>query len=329
MRPMPNGGLRIAKQKSPSAGFRLISLLPFLFFMLMELIPLQAWADWSPLIDRLVRDGNDKKSVAELFARPEARFDPDPMSRKLEELIRRLSHKPSTEQEARISALFNKLLRPERINQALAYTHENKATLNSIQARYCVPEEIVVAIMLVETELGRNTGSRKAFNTLASMALAGDLEMIRPYLAGDLLTASNEDYARRRCREKSDWAYQELISLIHYAWKNKIDPLEIPGSIYGAIGLCQFMPSNVSPYGVDADGDGRIDLFAAQDALHSIGRYLHSHGWKCKMSRKGQYRVVMAYNRSPIYANTVLDIAEKIRTKARDEKPGDEKTDRS
>ena len=304
-------------------------MLLLLFFMLTGLVPLQAWADWSPLIDRLVRDGNDEKTVAELFARPEARFDPDPMSRKIETLIRQQSREPSADQEARIRALYNKFLRPELIDRAFAYTHENKATLKSIQTRYCVPDEIVVAIMLVETELGRNTGSRKAFNTLASMALTRDLEVIRPYLAGDLLTASSEAYARRRCREKSDWAYQELISLIHYAWKNKIDPLEIPGSIYGAIGLCQFMPSNVSPYGVDADGDGRIDLFATEDALHSMGKYLRSHGWKCNMSRKSQYRVIMAYNRSPIYANTVLDIAEKLRIKARDEKPRAGQTDRS
>jgi membrane-bound lytic murein transglycosylase B len=328
-RPMPNRRLTMPSHKTPPAGFGLRSLLLLLFFMLAGLIPVPSWADWSPLIDRLVRDGNDKKSVAELFAHPEARFDPDPMSRKLEALIRQQSREPSADQEARIRDLFNKFLRPELIDRAFAYTHENKATLRSIQTQYCVPEEIVVAIMLVETELGRNTGSRRAFNTLASMALAGDLEMIRPYLAGDLLTASNEDYARRRCREKSDWAYQELISLIHYAWNNKIDPLVIPGSIYGAIGLCQFMPSNITPYGVDADGDGRIDLFATQDALHSIGKYLRSHGWKCNMNRKGQYRVVMTYNRSPIYANTVLDIAEKLRTKARDEKPRGEQADRS
>lgn len=317
---MPNRRLTMPGHKMPAAGFGLRSLLPLLVFMLAGLVPLTAWADWSPLIDRLVRDGNDAKTVAELFARPEVRFDPDPMSRKLETLIRQQSREPSTDREARIKALYNKFLRPELIDRAFAYTRENKATLKEIQGRYCVPEEIVVAIMLVETELGRNTGSRRAFNTLASMAMAGDLETIRPYLAGDLLTASNEDYARQRCREKSDWAYQELLSLIHYAWKNKIDPLEIPGSIYGAIGLCQFMPSNASPYGVDADGDGRIDLFASQDALHSVGKYLRSHGWKCNMDRKGRYRVIMAYNRSPIYANTVLDIAEKLKIKARDEK---------
>ncbi|MFH1080553.1 MAG: lytic murein transglycosylase [Pseudomonadota bacterium] len=326
---MPNRRLTMPGHKTPVTGFCVRSLLSLLVFMLIGLVPLRSWADWSPLIDRLVRDGNDNKIVAEIFARPEARFDPDPMSRKIETLIRQQFQEPSADQEARIRALYNKFLRPELIERALAYTHENKATLKSIRTRYCVPEEIVVAILLVETELGRNTGSRMAFNTLASMALAGDLEMIRPYLASDLLTASNEDYARRRCREKSDWAYQELLSLIHYALENKIDPLEIPGSIYGAIGLCQFMPSNISSYGVDADGDGRIDLFVTEDALHSMGKYLHRHGWKCNMSRKSRYRVIMAYNRSPIYANTVLDIAKKLRIKLRDERPTAGQPDRS
>lgn len=279
------------------------------------LIPHPAWADWSPLIDRLVRDGGDAKAIADLFARPEARFDPGPMSYKMEELIRQQSRKITPEQQARIKAMYDRFLNPDLIERAAAFAGENQAALNTVRIRYCVPQEIVVAIMLVETELGRKTGTRMAFNTLASMALAADLDMIRPHLAGDLLTASNEEYARRQCREKSDWAYRELRSLIRYAQENRIDPLKIPGSVYGAIGLCQFMPSNVSPYGVDADGDGRIDLFTTQDALHSVGKYLHSHGWKCNLNRRGRYRIIMAYNRSPIYANTVLDIAEKLRNR--------------
>jgi membrane-bound lytic murein transglycosylase B len=329
VRPMQNGGLRIPEQKPPPAGFGLKFLLPLVFFTLIGLIPFKAWADWSPLIDRLVRDGNDAKVVEALFDRPETRFDPDPMSRKIQELIRRQSRKPSTDASERIKAIYKGFLKPEVIDRAYAYSNENKATLKKIQTRYCVPEEIVVSILLVETELGQNTGSRRAFNTLASMALVGDLDMIRPYLAGDLLTPSNEGYARRRCREKSDWAYHELKSLIRYAQNNGLDPLGIPGSIFGAIGLCQFMPSNVPSYGVDADGDGRIDLFAADDALHSIGKYLSSHGWKCHMSRKSQHRAIMTYNRSRIYANTVLAVAEQLRIRARSENLRARQEDRS
>jgi membrane-bound lytic murein transglycosylase B len=67
--------------------------------------------------------------------------------------------------------------------------------------------------------------------------------------------------ARTICQRKADWAYAELKALILYAYRSGFDPLTLLGSIYGAIGLCQFIPSNILPYGIDADHDGRIDLF--------------------------------------------------------------------
>jgi membrane-bound lytic murein transglycosylase B len=77
------------------------------------------------------------------------------------------------------------------------------------------------------------------------------------------------------------------------------------------------MPSNVFLYGVDADGDGRIDPFAKPDALHSIANYLRGHGWREGMDRDGQHRIIFAYNNSTVYADTVLTLAEKIREKSR------------
>jgi len=326
VRLMPNDGLKMPLQGSPRrnrplpAALTFKLLFPIMIITLIGLIPLKAGADWSPLIDRMVRDGHDEITLRALFARPEVRFDPDPMSQKIESLIRRQFRKPSEEQYEKSRAIYKGYLKPEVIDRAYVYSRENSAILKKMQERYCVPPEVVVSILLVETSLGRNTGSKKAFNVLASMAVARDLETIQPFLAKEVLNADNEDYARRRCREKADWAYHELKSLILYAENNRLDPLEIPGSIYGAIGLCQFMPSNVPAYGVDADGDGRIDLFDRDEALHSIGKYLSRHGWRCNITRKRQHRVVMAYNHSHIYANTVLSIAEKLRSKAQSEK---------
>ena len=177
----------------------------------------------------------------------------------------------------------------------------------------CVPKEIVVSILLVETGLGWHLGDRSALNTLASMALSSDLETIRPYLAPDLVTRRSEEFARKRCRQKADWAYGELKALIRYASENGIDPLSIPGSLYGAIGICQFMPTQISVYGVDADRDGRVNLFAEPDALYSMANYLRSHGSRCDMSAKRQHRVILAYNHSKIYADTVLTVAKKLR----------------
>lgn len=324
---MPPRRMTISIPEPPDAGFGPVALCFLVFFTFTALFPFPACADWSPLIDRLIRDGKDEKAVAALFAHPETRYDPDPMKLKIESLMRYQLRKAISGQDVGRDNVYRGFLGPGPISRAHAYAVENRAALKRIRNRYCVPEEIVVAILLVETDLGRNTGARRAFNTLASMALTEDLDMIRSYLDGDLLAASGEEYTRRRLREKSDWAYNELNSLIYYASHNGIDVLEISGSLYGAIGLCQFMPSNVVPYGVDADGDGRIDLFNTEDALHSIGRYLSNHGWKCRMSRKKQHRVVMAYNHSRTYANTVLAVAKNLRNKARHERLMDERAD--
>lgn len=285
------------------------------FSLVLVLFTTSAFADWTPLIERLVADKFDEQAVKNIFAQPGVKFDPDIMSCKLRELIRTRSKRHDAVYARKIKAAYARFLRPEAVAEAHSYAQRNSAALEKIAKDYCVPKEIVVSILLVETELGHNVGTRGAFNTLASMALSSDLETIRPYLAPDLITAKNEDFARRRCRQKANWAYAELKALIRYASESGIDPLNIPGSLYGAIGLCQFMPSKISTYGVDADRDGRINLFSEQDALYSVANYLRAHGWRCGMNKKRQHRVILAYNHSTIYANTVLGVAERLKRK--------------
>ena len=272
-----------------------------------------AAADWSPLIERLVADGFKDQAVRDLFSRPEVEFDPSAMASKLESLLKRRAGKPH--------AVYKSFLRSPVIAEAFSYLQANRELLENIHRRYCVPQEIVVAILLVETLLGKNVGEKSAFTRLASMALHSDLEAIRPYLPPNLVTTKNEDLARSRCREKAHWAYAELKALIHYATRSGIDPVKIPGSPYGAIGLCQFMPSNIVSYGVDADRDGHINLFSTPDALHSIGNYLRGHGWKCQMNREAWPKVIFAYNHSSVYVNTVLAVAEKLRNHRKEGTP--------
>jgi membrane-bound lytic murein transglycosylase B len=288
--------------------------------VLLPLLLGQAWAvadDWKPLAERLTADGFNREATETLFARPECLFEPDAMAGKLRSLIRSRSAEADSLSAALRKAYRRDYLNPWAIARANSYLIENKTILEDISARYGVPKEIIVSILLIETHLGKNTGNRRVFNRLASMARVTALETVRPYLDVALLTPENEEFARRRCREKSDWAYGELKALLLYAARDRIDPLAIRGSIYGAIGLCQFMPSNIFTYGVDADGDGRIDPFAKTDALHSIANYLRGHGWREGMDRDDQHRIVFAYNNSTVYANTVLAVAEKIRDRGR------------
>ena len=96
--------------------------------------------------------------------------------------------------------------------------------------------------------------------------------------------------------------------------KPDLDPLTVPGSLYGAIGIAQFMPSKALRYGVDGNGDGAVNLFDLEDAVFSMGRYLRANGWRGSMrSRRKQRRAIYNYNHSTIYVNTVLAVADHLR----------------
>ena len=111
---------------------------------------------------------------------------------------------------------------------------------------------------------------------------------------------------------KSNWAYKELKALIAYGQGNDIDVTVLPGSVYGAIGICQFMPSNIVAYGIDGDGDGVVNLFSVVDAMYSAANYLSEHGWRGARSTTQKQRVVMAYNQSIQYARKVLGVAHNL-----------------
>jgi membrane-bound lytic murein transglycosylase B len=294
--------------------FPFIIAILFLFLLFGSVRP--AAADWKPLVERLAADGFNRQTLEALFDRPEVRFEPDAMADKIQALLR--SHSESPDDIARLKTTVRQGYLSDRvITRAHSYILENRAALEEAHTLYGVPKEIIVSILLIETHLGRNTGNRRVFNRLASMALSADLETVRPHMSGSLLTPENWEFARRRCREKGDWAYNEFRALLRLADLDGLDPLEIRGSIYGAIGLCQFMPSNVFSYGVDADQDGRINLFAKTDALHSIANYLRGHGWRPGMDRDGQHRIIFNYNQSTVYANTVLAVAQRLRDRSR------------
>jgi membrane-bound lytic murein transglycosylase B len=290
---------------------RILLFVAFLTFLVLS--PCWVFADWSPLIDRLVADGFDETTVRTLFSRAEVTFEPSAMSSKLKELIEDVAKLPSDNQK---KVVYEGYLKENVIAQAHSYLQQNTELLENINNKYCVPKEIIVSILLVETLLGDNVGEKRAFNTLASMALSTDLETIRPYLPQKLINPGNDDFARSICRQKADWAYAELKALILYAYRSGFDPLALLGSTYGAIGLCQFLPSNILAYGVDADNDGRIDLFTKADAFYSIANYLREHGWKCTMDKGSQREVILRYNKSSIYANTVLAVAQKLKNKS-------------
>lgn len=226
----------------------------------------------------------------ELWVRPPADFVPGP--------------------DAPVSkAVYDSLLTPKQLAASVSFYRTHLPLLRVMQQRYSVPPELAVAIFTVETRLGEYLGGRKAFAALAGMALSRDFGLIRPYLENPPASPEEEVFLRDKALERGDWAYAELVALLRYAQSKGRDPLDIPGSIYGAIGLGQFMPSNAVTYGVDGDGDGRVDLFTLEDAVMSFGNFMQAMGWEGDMrDEAAQRKVLMRYNRSVRYVNTVLAV---------------------
>jgi membrane-bound lytic murein transglycosylase B len=255
---------------------------------------------FASLQKRLVGDGFSQGRVAAVFVRPETEVAIDGVA-----LFFRHS-------EARLD--YNQFLRAPRIAKAQGYLEAHAAALAAAHARYGVDPEVITAIMLVESNLGGMSGRQTVFNILATMAALEGLEAREAFWA----TMPTEKRVSRKqfnakAYRKSRWAYLELKALLKYVSREGLDPLALKGSYAGALGYCQFMPSNALKLGVDGDGDGRVDLYSHADAIASVGNYLKHHGWRPELDRQKRYRVILKYNYSKPYANTILKIADRLK----------------
>jgi lytic murein transglycosylase len=130
---------------------------------------------------------------------------------------------------------------------------ESLAALPRIEADYGVPAEILVSIWAVETAFGTIQGDFDVIRSLATLAAAG----------------------RRR-----DWAEDELIAAIRIIADGDAARGQLRGSWAGAMGQTQFEPTAYLTLAVDADGDGRRDVWGSPaDALASAANLLAKAGW--------------------------------------------------
>ncbi len=198
---------------------------------------------------------------------------------------------------------------------AREFLRKNRVLLEKTETEYGVEKEIIVAILLVESSLGRHVDKHRVFNALSSLSQASHPELF--HHAFEHLKASYPDvteaYLRKRAGRKSQWAFRELKALLKIGIREKLDVLEVRGSWAGAFGLPQFIPTSYLTYGVDGDGDNRVRLQDRSDAIASVANYLKAHGWKPGLSKRNQERILLRYNRSDLYGETVLKSAQKLK----------------
>lgn len=144
----------------------------------------------------------------------------------------------------------------QRIDAGVAFYREHREQVDAAAARYGVPPTILVALLGVETGYGRITGRYRVLDALVTLGF---------------------HYPPRAV-----FFQRELSALLTLPAARLPVPLaDLRGSYAGAMGWCQFMPSSLARYGVDADGDGRVDLWnSLPDILASTANYLAAHGWQ-------------------------------------------------
>ncbi len=145
-------------------------------------------------------------------------------------------------------------INPRRISGGLKFWEQHAATLRRAEKLYGVPQEIIIAVIGVETLYGRNAGNYRTLDALTTLAF---------------------DYPRR-----VDFFRSELEQYLLLAREQSFDLLSIRASYAGALGIPQFMPSSYRRLAVDFNNDGKIDLLHdPEDAIGSVANYLSQYGW--------------------------------------------------
>ncbi|GAA0417755.1 hypothetical protein GCM10009133_27760 [Cocleimonas flava] len=145
-------------------------------------------------------------------------------------------------------------LTEKTISKGVQFWRENRVALQQAEQKYGVPQEYILGIIGVETRYGGNVGQNRAIDALSAMGF---------------------NNARR-----GKYFQSELESYLLMTRKEGLDPLKPMASYAGALGLCQFMPSNIKRYAVDHDRNGHINLWTPKDAIGSVANYFKKHGWK-------------------------------------------------
>lgn len=156
----------------------------------------------------------------------------------------------------------SRFIDPIRIEAGARFWLANQAALERAEKEYGVPADIIVGIIGVETIYGRNTGSFRVMDALATLAF--DFPASHP-----------------RAAERSAFFKDEIEQFLTLQSRRGVDPFEAKGSYAGAMGMPQFMPSSWIKYAVDFDGDGTVDLWnSPADVIGSVANYFKAFSWQ-------------------------------------------------
>ena len=193
---------------------------------------------------------------------------------------------------------------------------QHQKILDSTEKTYGVDKEIVTAIILVETRLGMLIGGPSVLNTLSTLAVLAEPDVRNIFWSKvSKTTRLTREQFEKWVKRKSSWAYDELKAFLSYTAKENMDPAVISGSYSGAMGIAQFMPTNILAFAKDGNNDESIDIFNHSDAIASVANFLKHYGWYPGIDVKKAYKVIYHYNHSRQYVDTILKVSKILKSK--------------
>ena len=143
----------------------------------------------------------------------------------------------------------------KRIDGGVDFWRKHQAAMGAARAEFGVAEEIVAAVIGVETLYGKVLGSHRVLDSLTTLAF---------------------DYPRRATFFKG-----QLTEFLLLVREEDADPFAFKGSYAGAMGYGQFIPSSYRAFAVDFDDDGQRDIWRNEtDAIGSVANYFAAHDWR-------------------------------------------------
>lgn len=163
----------------------------------------------------------------------------------------------------------------------------NATFYQSLEQRYGVPAGVLIAIHGMETGFGSFMGDSNVISAIATLAYD--------------------------CR-RSDYFTPHLVAALQLVDRGVLSSKSV-GAKHGEVGHTQFLPGNVLRYGVDGDGDGRLDLTKQADALASTANFLAQKGWRPGAGyQEGEpnFAVIRQWNAAKVYQQAIALMAAKI-----------------
>ncbi|MCF2869944.1 lytic murein transglycosylase [Octadecabacter sp. G9-8] len=167
---------------------------------------------------------------------------------------------------------FASQMRRERDRNANFYAQLENA--------YGVPAGILLAIHGMETGFGRTLGSTPVVDSITTVAYD--------------------------CR-RADFFTPHAIAALMLVDQGGLSPNQ-QGAAHGEMGHTQFLPGNALRYGVDADGNGRVDLYSVTDSLASTANFLRQKGWQPGQPFQegtANFRVLNDWNAATVYQQAI------------------------